>query len=75
MDSLKTFFPNKVAKASVQLKLPIVYVNLIVGELFSRHTHEYPRGYRRQADPRICSFLDMGKGMIVINYLFMKIKR
>lgn len=32
------------AKANVLLKLPAVYVNLIVDVLFSQQVHEYPHG-------------------------------
>lgn len=35
---------KKMAKANVLLKLPAVYVNLIVDVLFSQQVHEYPHG-------------------------------
>lgn len=50
------------------LKLPVVYVNLIVDELFFRHEH--PHDYVDMDRPRTCGFLDMGKKKTIVINLF-----
>lgn len=71
MDLLKIFCPKKMVEVGVLcnaiLKLPVVYANLIVDELSSRHIHEHPHDYEEMGRPRTCGFLDMEKEIIVIN--------